>query len=122
MGTLMSKPDWADKAARGCIAKMEANCNFDVCVHVHKTSDCPCLEGIAEALRQAKRDALAWTDHDEPLPEDDAINAAHPLRTGAHDIYVEAFRLVGAKRSKGALVDLVNWLLVEAKHKDPSDG
>jgi energy-converting hydrogenase A subunit M len=51
------------------------------------------------------------TDH--PLPEDDAIAAAHPMRTGKHDTYQEANRLVSAKHSKGALVELVNWLLVE---------
>lgn len=52
----------------------------------------------------------AWDD-DRPLPEDAEIAAAHPLKTGRHDLYSEARRLVGAKRSKGALVDLVNWLL-----------
>ncbi len=53
-----------------------------------------------------------WTDEDQPLPEDEAIDAAHPVRTGNHAIYAEAMRMVGAKRSKGALVELVNWLLV----------
>lgn len=48
---------------------------------------------------------------DKPLPEDDAIHAAHPIQTGRHDLYQEAQRMVGAKRSKGALVELVNWLL-----------
>jgi hypothetical protein len=54
---------------------------------------------------------LKWSEDDQPLPEDDQICAAHPLRTGNHERYVEAMRLVGAKRSKYALVDLVNWLL-----------
>lgn len=49
---------------------------------------------------------------DQPLPEDEAIKAAHPLRSGRHDLYGEAMRLVGAKHSKAALVELVNWLLV----------
>lgn len=53
------------------------------------------------------------TDIDQPLPEDDAIKAAHPTRSGRHDLYEEAMRLVGAKHSKAALVELVNWLLVE---------
>lgn len=48
---------------------------------------------------------------DKPIPEDDAIAAAHPLETGNHALYGEAMRLVGAKHSKYALVDLVNWLL-----------
>ena len=50
-----------------------------------------------------------WSD--QPIPEDDAIRAAHPIHTGNHFIFDEAMRMVGAKRSKGALVDLVNWLL-----------
>lgn len=54
-----------------------------------------------------------WSDDDEPLPEDDAIKAAFPTRSGSHETYAEAMRMVGAKRSKGALVALVNWLLVE---------
>ena len=48
---------------------------------------------------------------DTPLPEDAAIDAAHPSRTGQHEIWDEAMRFVGARRSKGALVGLVNWLL-----------
>jgi hypothetical protein len=51
-----------------------------------------------------------WSD-DKPLPEDEAIAAAHPLKTKKHDLYAEAMRLVGAKKTKGALVELVNWLL-----------
>lgn len=53
-----------------------------------------------------------WSD--KSLPEDAAISAAFPTRTGRHDLYAEAMRLVGAKHSKGALVALVNWLLAEA--------
>lgn len=52
---------------------------------------------------------LPWGDR--PLPEDKAIHDTHPTVTGNHGIYMEAMRMVGAKRSKGALVDLVNWLL-----------
>lgn len=45
------------------------------------------------------------------MPEDEAIRAAHPMQTNRHDLYAEAMRMVGAKRSKHALVELVNWLL-----------
>lgn len=48
---------------------------------------------------------------DTAIPEDAEIADAHPTKTGRHDLYTEAMRLVGAKRSKGALVDLTNWLL-----------
>ena len=54
----------------------------------------------------------AWApDGDEPLPEDKEIDACHPLKSKDHAGYMEAMRLVGAKRSKGALVNLVHWLL-----------
>ena len=42
----------------------------------------------------------------------DAIKAAFPTRSGRHDTYREAMRLVGDRHSKGALVALVNWLLI----------
>lgn len=60
-------------------------------------------------------DALQWSEGDVPLPEDDEIRGAHPNVSGEHETWGEAMRLVGAKRSKGALVGLVNWLLVERK-------
>lgn len=54
----------------------------------------------------------AWGDDlDRKLPEDDAIMAVFPTRSGRHDLYREAMRLVGAKHSKGGLVAVVNWLL-----------
>jgi hypothetical protein len=53
---------------------------------------------------------MEWKD--TPLPEDAAINAAHPLRSGRHDLYAEAMYLVGACHSKGKLVNLVTWLLL----------
>lgn len=55
----------------------------------------------------------AWEDGS--LPEDEQIRAAHPVRSGRHDLYAEAVRMVGAKRSKYALVELVNWLLHRAE-------
>lgn len=52
---------------------------------------------------------------DFALPEDKEIIAARDKAMTGRGVrsYQEAMRLVGAKRSKGALVDLVNWLLVE---------
>jgi hypothetical protein len=50
-------------------------------------------------------------EYDKPLPEDKEINSAHPISTGRHELYAEALRLIDAKHSKYALVDLVNWLL-----------
>ena len=39
------------------------------------------------------------------------IDASHPMRTGAHDAYATALDMVGNRHSKGALVDLVCWLI-----------
>jgi hypothetical protein len=66
-------------------------------------------ERAEQALNQFKN---MWpTEEDKPLPEDAQISDAHPLRTNDHKTYAEAVRLVSAKHSKYALVDLVNWLL-----------
>lgn len=72
-------------------------------------ADAALLDMVMEVINEER----AWTDEDKTLPEDAAIKVAHPTRSGRHDTYREACRLVGAKRSKYALVDLVNWLLVE---------
>ena len=70
-------------------------------------------------LRAVAQHATRWQSEDEEaLPEEDAIKAAHPTRTGHHDLYAEAMRLVGARRSKGGLVELVNWLLWQIKTKE----
>lgn len=69
------------------------------------------LVWAASVARFAARAQGGGMMRDQPLPEDAAIRDAHPLRTGRHDLYAEAMRMVGAKHSKGALVELVNWLL-----------
>jgi len=60
---------------------------------------------------------MDWED--KPIPEDKEIEDAHPLITGRHDLYAEAMRMVGAKRSKGSLVELVNWLLYRLENEKP---
>ena len=45
--------------------------------------------------------------------DDAKIAAAHPLRTGRHDLYQQAMLFVGARHAKADLVDLVNWQLSE---------
>jgi dCMP deaminase len=54
---------------------------------------------------------------DKPLPEDIAIRDVMPTNSGRHDLYEEAARMVGAKRSKQALISLVNWLLYKLDKK-----
>lgn len=58
----------------------------------------------------------AWKDCvDRPLPEDPEIEAAFPTRSGEHELYADAMRYVSARYSKGGLVALVHWLLLENK-------
>ena len=73
------------------------------------------LEALPDLMKDYLASLTAWSEDDKPLPEDDKIHAAHPTRSGEHTLYAEAFRMVGAKRSKFALVDLVHWLLVRLK-------
>lgn len=77
----------------------------------HRKDDKPDTPGIVLLQPKEERsdDDEGW--HDRPLPEDAAIREAHPTKTDRHELYGEAMRLVGAKRSKKALVELVNWLL-----------
>lgn len=69
------------------------------------------LAFVAAVRAEATATALQWTEDDKPISEDEQIEAAFPTRSMRYDIYFEAMRMVGAKRSKGALVALVNWLL-----------
>lgn len=50
---------------------------------------------------------------DQILPEEEQISAAFPTRSGNHERFAEAMRLVHAKHSKYGLTSLVNWLLSE---------
>ena len=55
--------------------------------------------------------------HDQQLPEDNEIAAALPAASGDRESYQEAERLVGARRSKRALIELVAWLI----HRHPAE-
>lgn len=73
--------------------------------------------GLKEKLAQIP----IWTDDDKPLAEEADIVAAHPTNSGSDETFVEALRMVGAKRSKYGLVALVNWLLVRLQsHPSPA--
>jgi hypothetical protein len=48
------------------------------------------------------------------------IEAAHPLKTKAYAQWDTAMRMVGNRHSKGALVELVCWLLQRAESASPS--
>lgn len=69
---------------------------------------------MSDACAYDGSNLAAWDD--QPLPGvDEMIKAAHPTRSGKHTLFQRAQRLVGARRSKGGLVELVNWLLVEVE-------
>ena len=46
------------------------------------------------------------------------IHAAFPTRSDSHEEYATAMQMVGHRHSKGALVALVNWLLVRLRKAD----
>jgi hypothetical protein len=54
-----------------------------------------------------------WEDEDVDDKYTMDIQASHPLVTGRHDLYKEALEMIHNRRSKGSLVELVNWLLYE---------
>jgi hypothetical protein len=64
--------------------------------------------------------ARSWDD--EPLPEDKEIEAAHPTRSGKHERFAYAMRMVSAKHSKFALIGLVNWLLARIEEANERRG
>lgn len=84
-------------------------------LRLRQTGEYPFEVVSVEDMRQLElrlEELTTWrSESDEALPEDAAIDAAHPMVTGVHDYYPVALRLVGARRSKYGLVNLVNWLL-----------
>lgn len=84
--------------------------------------DLDAVEALPDLVGKYITSLTEWSEDDKPLPEDGLIRAAHPTRSGRHGVYGEAFRMVGAKRSKFALVDLVNWLLVRLATEKVPEG
>ena len=68
-------------------------------------------EDRAEAS-ESYRSEVGWSDEKDEWSE--LIKEAHPIHTGAHAEYEIASRMVGHRRSKVSLVELVNWLLVRS--------
>lgn len=82
----------------------------------HDTMYHAMAEFAADAFERGRRHGLyaskRWDGHqDTPLPEQEEIDAQHPMRSKNHKRFEEAMRMVGAKHSKYGLVGLVNWLL-----------
>lgn len=64
-----------------------------------------------------------WRDKDDQWTE--AIDAAHPVKSThpeRHKLYERAMEMVGNRRGKGALVNLVSWLLQQAHPVPEQDG
>lgn len=87
------------------ISKMCGYCRGDG--HEGQES-CNRCDGSGEIIIKGK-----WEDDEENAPFAKDIHAAHPTVTGNHATYSEAMSLVEFRRSKYALIDLVNWLLVK---------
>jgi len=60
-----------------------------------------------------------WHDRDDYLTPE--IDKYHPLKTGDHATRQKANELVGNRHSKGALIDLVNYLLKQAQPAETSE-
>jgi hypothetical protein len=56
---------------------------------------------------------LDWEDVDDEWTA--AIKEAHPTKSGSHEEWGQAMKMVGHRHSKGELVALVNWLLVRLR-------
>jgi hypothetical protein len=69
-------------------------------------------------------DPLPPWDEDKRDEWSEAIDAAFPTRSGKHDLYATAMKMVSHRHTKAALVSLVNWLLSEQadlRHKLAAD-
>jgi hypothetical protein len=80
--------------------------------------DDKCVGCAIDASRQLLRACQAdtWEDVDDEWSE--SIKRAHPTRSGSHDAYSVAMKMVGHRHSKGELVSLVNWLLLRISRAD----
>jgi hypothetical protein len=66
-------------------------------------------------IAEARADALSGLWEDKPDALTAAVDATHPVYTKDYKTYTEALELVSSRHSKGSLVGLVNYLLVQNK-------
>lgn len=72
------------------------------------------LKRYINFLEQEFKKKTEWAEEDIPLQEDKEIQSYHPLeKSGKEDYYRTACLYVEAKRSKYALIDVLNWILVK---------
>jgi hypothetical protein len=77
-------------------------------VGAHDHCECQCDVCAARFDGPARNEP--WED--EPDEWSEAIHESFPTRSGSHETYATALKMVGHRYSKGQLVALVNWLLV----------
>jgi hypothetical protein len=92
---------------------LRAELRADACTSAHAETVYALDTAIAriERAERERDEALHWEDVDDEWTQ--AVKAAHPTRSDSHDQYAMAMKMVGHRHSKGELVSLVNWLLVE---------
>lgn len=76
---------------------------------VAKLNDEYLRDTYVEGLNQPAQETVEWEDKEDEWSE--VIAASHPLETKAFLEYETAMKMVGNRHSKGALVDLVCYLL-----------
>lgn len=59
-----------------------------------------------------------WSAADGRDQYSEKIDAVSPLKTGQHRRYLRALQMVNPRKSKYAIIDLVNWLLTRAEEKE----
>lgn len=73
-------------------------------------------DAVAAMVQKAKAEALQGPWEDKPDDLTEAVNAAHPCMSRKNwDIYTAALEAVSNRHSKGALVSLVSYLMIEAQ-------
>lgn len=72
------------------------------------------LGDMVNAARELKQ-ASTWEEDQFADEWTAAIKAAHPSRSESHEEYGIAMQMVGHRKSKWALLELVNWLLVSLR-------
>lgn len=126
--------------AIGLIAKLKAENVCDACAGTGKPeSGHPCMcsgtgsmavaarwlreevvrtrQEIAKLTKERdallERDRAEWSDKPDEWSE--AIYAAFPTKSGSHEEYGMAMRMVRNRHSKGEVLALINWLLVKRR-------
>jgi len=85
----------------------------------------PLEEGYARLIVESLNEHFSRTGRSRPVVEptwedrvdrwSEAIKAAFPTRSGSHEQYGQAMEMIHNRHSKGELVALINYLLVEIK-------